>query len=63
MLLLLGTYLSIAASNNLMVKEARNIVLWVSGLIVPLSLSMEGSGAILSIAVKIGLMVKQATGG
>jgi hypothetical protein len=63
MLLLLGTYLSIAASNNLMVKEARKIVLWVSGLIVPLSLSMEGSGAILSIAVKIGLMVKQVTGG
>jgi hypothetical protein len=64
MLLLLATYLPIAASGNLAKsKAARKVVLWVAGLIVPISLSMEGSGAILSIAVKIGLLFKQAQGG
>ena len=64
MLLLLATYLPIAASGNLVAsKAARKVVLWVAGLIVPISLSMEGSGAILSIAVKIGLLFKQAQGG
>jgi hypothetical protein len=64
MLLLLATYLPIAASGNLVnSKAARKVVLWVAGLIVPISLSMEGSGAILSIAVKIGLLFKQAQGG
>jgi hypothetical protein len=64
MLLLLATYLPIAASNNLARnKMARKVVLWVAGLIVPISLSMEGSGAILSIAVKIGLLFKQTQGG
>jgi len=64
MLLLLATYLPIAASNNLAKnKMARKVVLWVAGLIVPISLSMEGSGAILSIAVKIGLLFKQTQGG
>lgn len=59
MLLLLATYLPIAASANLAGnKEARKVVLWVAGLIVPVSLSMEGSGAILSIAVKVGLLFK-----
>jgi hypothetical protein len=64
MLLLLATYLPIAASGNIATsKAARKVVLWVAGLIVPVSLSMEGSGAILSIAVKIGLLFKQAQGG
>jgi len=64
MLLLLATYLPIAASGNLVTsKAARKVVLWVAGLIVPISLSMEGSGAIISIAVKIGLLLKQAQGG
>ena len=64
MLLLLATYLPIAASGNLAAsRAARKVVLWVSGLIVPISLEMEGSGAILSIAVKIGLLFKQAQGG
>jgi hypothetical protein len=64
MLLLLATYLPIAASGNLVTsKAARKVVLWVAGLIVPISLSMEGSGAIISIAVKIGLLFKQAQGG
>ena len=64
MLLLLATYLPIAASGNLVTsKAARKVVLWVAGLIVPISLSMEGSGAIISIAVKIGLLLKQAQRG
>jgi hypothetical protein len=64
MLLMLATYLPIAASGNLAKsKMARKVVLWVAGLIVPISLSMEGSGAILSIAVKIGLLLKQTQGG
>jgi len=64
MLLLLATYLPIAASGNLAAnKAARKVVLWVAALIVPVSLSMEGSGAIISIAVKIGLFFKQAQGG
>jgi hypothetical protein len=64
MLLLLATYLPVAASGNLVTsKAARKVVLWVAGLIVPISLSMEGSGAIISIGVKIGLLLKQAQGG
>ena len=64
MLLLLATYLPVAASNNICAsKSARKIVLWVSGLIVPVSLSMEGSGAVASIAVKLGLLLKVVQGG
>jgi len=64
MLLLLATYLPIAASGSLAKsKAARKVVLWVAGLIVPISLSMEGSGAIIAIAVKIGLLFKQTQGG
>lgn len=59
MLLLLATYLPIAASNHLASnKAARKIVLWVSGLIVPTSLSMEGSGAVIALAAKLGLLLK-----
>jgi len=64
MLLLLATYLPIAASNNVSAsKSAQKVLLWVSGLIVPVSLSMEGSGAVISIAVKLGLLLKKAQGG
>jgi len=60
MLLLLATYLPIAASGKLSSsKAARKIVLWVAGLIVPISLSMEGSGAVISIAVKVALLLKK----
>jgi len=63
MLLLLATYLPVAAAERLgSNKAARKIVLWVSGLIVPISLSMEGSGAIISVAVKIGLLFKMKGG-
>jgi hypothetical protein len=59
MLLLLATYLPIASSNNLTSsKPARKIVLWVAGLTVPTSLAMEGSGAIVGIAVKVALLLK-----
>jgi hypothetical protein len=64
MLLLLATYLPIAASRDIAVnKSARKVLLWVSGLIVPIALAMEGSGAIISSAVKIGLLFKQSQGG
>jgi hypothetical protein len=64
MLLLLATYLPIVASCNVAANSAvRKVLLWVSGLIVPISLSMEGSGAIIAIAVKIGLLFKQSQGG
>ncbi len=59
MLPLLATYFPISASGKLSTsKSARKIVLWVAGLIVPISLSMEGSGAIISIAVKVALLFK-----
>jgi len=59
MLLLLATYLPIASFGNIASnKGARKVVLWVAGLIVTISLSMEGAGAIISAAVKIGLLSK-----
>jgi hypothetical protein len=62
-LLLLATYLPIAASGKLSSsKAARKIVLWVAGLIVPISLAMEGSGAVISIAVKVALLFKNMRG-
>ena len=63
MLLLLATYLPIAASGNLSSsKAARKIVLWVAGLIVPISLSMKAFGAIINIAVKVALFLKNMGG-
>jgi hypothetical protein len=59
MLLLLTTYLPIAASNNLVSsRAARNVVLWVSGLIVLVAMAMDGSGAIISMGVKVALLPK-----
>ena len=59
MLLLLATLLPIVTAGDLFNnKGARKVALWVAGLIVPLSLSMEGSGAVISIAVKVGLLFK-----
>ncbi len=59
MLLLLATYLPIAASNNLVKnKAARKIVLWVTGLIVMIGVAMDGSGAIIAMGVKVGLLPK-----
>ncbi len=59
MLLLLTTYLPIAASNNLVSsKGARNVVLCVAGLIALIALAMDGSGAIIGMGAKISLLPK-----
>lgn len=58
-LLLLATYLPIAASNNLAAnKEARKLVLCVAGLVAALALMAEGHGAIIAMGVKMGLLAK-----
>ena len=60
MLLLLVTYLPIAAYNNLAAnKDARWLVLWVTAGIVLLALMVEGHGAIIAMGVKVGLLAKQ----
>ncbi len=57
MLLLLVSYLPVAAANNLVQsKEARRVMLWVSGLVVLLSLAMDGEGGIIAMGVKMGLL-------
>jgi len=59
MLLLLATYLPIASSSNLFVnKSSRNVVLWVAGLIALIGMAMDGSGAIIGMGAKIGLLAK-----
>jgi len=59
MLLLLVTYLPIAASNNLAAnREARQVVLWVSAMIALLALLMEGDGAMVAMGVKVALLPK-----
>jgi hypothetical protein len=60
MLLLLATYLPIAASNNLAInKDARRLVLWAAALVPLLGLMIEGHGAIISMGVKVALLAKQ----
>jgi len=57
MLLLLVTYLPIAARNDLADnKGARKIMLWVTALIALLALGMDGEGAIIAMGVKMGLL-------
>jgi len=59
MLLVLVTYLPIAAGNNLAAnKDARRVVLWVAGMIALLALIMEGEGAIIAMGVKVALLAK-----
>jgi hypothetical protein len=59
MLLMLVTYLPIAASNNLAAnRDARRLVLWVSGMIPLLGLMIEGHGAIIAMGVKVALLAK-----
>ena len=57
-LLLISTYLPIAASSNqiLVNQGARNLLLMLSGLVVLLGLAMEGCGAIVGLGVKMGLL-------
>ena len=57
MLLLMTTYLPIAASENLATnKSARKLVLWLVGLIILTGIAMDGTGAIIGIGAKLGLM-------
>ena len=58
-LLLLATYLPIAASNDLVSNSAaRRLVLWVAGLTVVLGVVMDGSGAIIGMGAKVALLPK-----
>ncbi|MGA3951999.1 hypothetical protein ACI2TT_14650 [Ralstonia nicotianae] len=58
-LLMLASYLPIAASNNLIAsKGARILVLCSAVLIVLLGLAMEGGGAMISMAAKLGILAK-----
>jgi hypothetical protein len=58
-MLLLVSYLPIAASNNLAAsKDARRLVLWVAGMIAVIGLMMDGEGAIIAMGVKVGLLGK-----
>jgi hypothetical protein len=57
LLLMLATYLPVAAAGNLLAnKAARRVVLWVAGLVVLLALTMEGEGAMIAMGVKVGLL-------
>jgi len=59
-LLLLGTFLPIAAYGDVVKKKVtRNLVLWTSALVVLLGLAMEGAGALISMGVKVALLAKQ----
>jgi hypothetical protein len=59
LLLLLATYLPIAASNNLAAsRDARKLVLWVAALVVVTALTMEGEGAVIAMGVKVALLPK-----
>jgi hypothetical protein len=58
-LLLLATYLPIAASNNLAAhKEARRLVLCVAALVAVMALMAEGNGAVIAMGVKVALLGK-----
>ena len=59
LLLMLATYLPIAAAGNLVAsRDARRVVLWVAGLMVLLALTMEGEGATIALGVKMGLLAR-----
>jgi hypothetical protein len=58
-LLLLVTYLPIIASDNLIAKkEARNLMLWVTGAVAVIALAMDGEGALISMGVKVALLAR-----
>ncbi len=57
MVLIVATLLPIAAREDLVAnKAARKFVAWTAGLVIALGLLMEGSGAIISIGAKLGLL-------
>ena len=58
-LVLLATYLPIAASSNLSSnRSARSVVLWVAGLCVLIGMAMDGSGAVIGVSAKLALLPK-----
>jgi hypothetical protein len=60
MLLLLATFLPIAAYGDVVRKRAaRALVLWTSALVVLMCLAMEGAGAFISMGVKVALLAKE----
>ena len=59
MLLLMVTYLPVAAAGNLPAnKDARRVVLWVAGMIALLALMVEGDGAVIAMGEKVGLLAR-----
>ena len=57
MLLLLVTYLPIAASDDLVAsRDARKLVLWVTGIVALLALAMDAEGGLIAMGVKVGLL-------
>lgn len=59
MLLLLATFLPIAAYGDVVKKPStRKVVLWTSALVALMSLAMEGAGAFVSMGVKVALLAK-----
>jgi hypothetical protein len=58
-LLVLATFLPIAAYNNLAASRgARNLVLWSAAFVVLIGLAMEGAGAFIAMGVKLSLIAK-----
>ncbi len=56
-LLLLATFLPIAASGNLAEnRDARKLMLWISALVALLAFAADGMGGIIAMGVKVGLM-------
>lgn len=56
-LLLLATFLPIAAGNDLVgSKGARRLVLWIAALLVLTGVGVEGAGAIISMGAKVALL-------
>jgi hypothetical protein len=59
MLLLLSTYLPIAATGPVASSlAARTVVLWTSGLVVALALVADGFGGLIAMGVKVALLVR-----
>ncbi|HVV00843.1 MAG TPA: hypothetical protein VHH88_05735 [Verrucomicrobiae bacterium] len=60
LLLLLATYLPIAARDNVAEsRAARRVVLWTSALVVFVALSVEGAGAMIAMGVKVALLASR----
>ncbi len=57
MVVLLATFLPVLASNDMIRnKGIRSLMLWVTGLMIVIGISMEGAGAIISMGAKVALL-------